>query len=512
MKKHIKQFFIFNKNYIIIIIFIVLSLILLFNHEPYQDEAQAWLIARDSSNFISMIHQMGYEGTPALWHCILFILTHLGLPYFLMAIVHFLIILSAVIIFINYAPFSTVVKILFIFGYYPFFEYNTIARNYALTVLFLFLIALIYKNRFKRPILYSLLIFLLANTNLYSLVIAIILSGVYIFEVLQLKLQKQLNITKKNIISFLIMLFGFLIAIYQLLPPTDIALLYNSIRSIDIIPRTIIGAFLPIPIPVINFWNSLLIFYPTTNIITAVNMIIFGLMIFLLSLLFFKKQPKLMLIYLLLFIGLFSIFLLTCIGNNRHFGLIFIIFIFCLWIANNYKELLIKNKVINKLLSPKKLTYCFVALLLSQVIASSIAFFYELNYDFSAAKKTAIFLKENKFINNETFIASYPSYSTTAILPYIPKPYSRFFCIEYKNYCSFLTWNETYYWNTNLSIDEIINRIDNAIINKNYNRVLLILNENIEDKKFLNKYNLIISFNKTIVKNESFYLYQLRTN
>ena len=50
-------------------------------HEPWADEAQAWLIARDST-LVQLWTSLGrYEGTPPLWHTLLQALQGLGLPY-----------------------------------------------------------------------------------------------------------------------------------------------------------------------------------------------------------------------------------------------------------------------------------------------------------------------------------------------------------------------------------------------------------------------------------------------
>lgn len=496
-------------NQIMIIVFSVLSFFLLLNHEPWRDEGRAWLIARDSPNVISLIHLMGYEGTPALWHLILFPMAKLGLPYFSIAVVNFLVILSAVIIFISYAPFSKSQKILFVFGYYIFYEYNIIARSYALSVLFLFLIAFIYKERFQKPTSYSLLILLLANTNVYSLNFAIVLSGVYIFES---NFKKNINITIEYFVSFLVMLFGILIAIYQLLPPADLSPEFAkwnfdlTTQHIWRISNSIVGATIPIPYPRVNFWNSILVYHYSYRILNIVV-----LPVFFLSLLFFIKKPEPMVIYILSSASLFGMFSLKYLGYLRHHGLLFIIFIFSLWISKAYNErLLIKNQLICNLFSQKNLTYLLGTLLLCHVVASPIAFYYDLKYDFSAGEKTANFLKENGFIGDDTFIAIYPSFIAESILPYIPKPYSQFYFIESQEFRSYTLWNTEYYNSHILSIQEIVDRVDTAILNKRYNTILLILRSKVEDKKeFSERYNLIAYFNKTIDVSDCYYIYKL---
>src|SRR3989344_7350989 len=129
-------------NHIPIILFFIISLLLLINHEPAFSIAQPWMIARDSPDFISMLKLSGYEGTPMLWHVFVFGLVKLGLPYISIQIFSFLIVFLSVLLFYYFSPFKKIHKILFIFGYFIIYEYNTLTRSYGLSVLILFLIAL----------------------------------------------------------------------------------------------------------------------------------------------------------------------------------------------------------------------------------------------------------------------------------------------------------------------------------------------------------------------------------
>jgi len=51
------------------------------HHESWFDEAQAWLIARSSTFADLVLHRLHYEGTPALWHILLWCAIRLGLPF-----------------------------------------------------------------------------------------------------------------------------------------------------------------------------------------------------------------------------------------------------------------------------------------------------------------------------------------------------------------------------------------------------------------------------------------------
>ncbi len=503
-----------KSNYIIILFFIALSSWLVLNHEPYRDEAVQWLRARDSQDLVSFFHLMGYGGRIGLWPLMVFALAKLGLPYFSMSVLHSLLMLTAVVVFIGYAPFSKIQKFLFVFGYYPFYEYNVIARSYVLYVLFLFLIAALYKSRFTKPVFYSLLVLLLANTNVHSLVMATVLGGVYVYELIS---AKKFRIAKRDLMAVSIMLLGISLSVFQLLPHPDQnpdTVRWNldlTAEHISAVPRAVIGAFLPVPRLKINFWGPKL---PSSSLS---HLLILGVPLFLLSLGFFIRKPRPLLIYLLSCTGLFSIFFFKYAGSLRHHGLIFIFFIFSLWIANEYSDRpLIKSGLINRLFKQKYLSYMLTALLFIHVPISAVAFYYDLNYDFSAGKRTAEFLKDNGYIGDDTFIATYWSPLKTSILPYIPQPYSRFYFVGYRDFRSYIIGNTEYSRSKNLMIDEIIDRVDSAISDKHYTTVLLILGKGMinkgvdRDEEFSRRYILIAYFDKTIVNEESSYIYRLK--
>src|SRR6266567_5945905 len=59
-------------------LFAVLLAAVTCKHEIYLDEAQAWLIARDSRSLVDLFHQLHYESHPAFWYLLLYIPAHLS--------------------------------------------------------------------------------------------------------------------------------------------------------------------------------------------------------------------------------------------------------------------------------------------------------------------------------------------------------------------------------------------------------------------------------------------------
>src|ERR1700749_1246002 len=46
------------------------------HHEKWADEAQSWLLARDLSLKTLWLRELRYEGSPGLWHTILWVAQH----------------------------------------------------------------------------------------------------------------------------------------------------------------------------------------------------------------------------------------------------------------------------------------------------------------------------------------------------------------------------------------------------------------------------------------------------
>jgi hypothetical protein len=49
-------------------VYTVAVAVLVTRHEPWFDEAQAWLLARDTAPLTLVTDALRYEGSPGLWH------------------------------------------------------------------------------------------------------------------------------------------------------------------------------------------------------------------------------------------------------------------------------------------------------------------------------------------------------------------------------------------------------------------------------------------------------------
>ena len=204
-----------------------ISVFNLFHHEPWRDEAQAWLIARDVP--LLEIHRLApEEGTPMLWHYLLVPLAKTELPYISLNILSIAIAIATVYLLFYKLSLPLLLKIFFAFSYYMLFDYNIIARQYCLGVFFLFLIAYFYQSRFDKPIKYVLPIFLLGNTSLYAFFFSVGFTIIYFYEWVEVFIKEkrnQLTIKRekssyKLALASIILILNLVWVVVQLYPKT----------------------------------------------------------------------------------------------------------------------------------------------------------------------------------------------------------------------------------------------------------------------------------------------------
>lgn len=327
----------FNSNpplfvFMALVSYFVINLISVLHHEPWRDEAQAWLISRDLS-FLGIIQQMKYEGHPCLWHLIIMPFAKLSLPLITIDFISLTIMCLAAFLFLKYAPFSIPVKAAYLFCSSFIYYYPVIARSYCLIPLILFLTAMAYKNRMSHPIRYGICLAFLAQTHVIMLGLYGMLAFFFFWEHVFSILAKN---TKAKISSILISLFivlsGFFLLCAQILGSLE------SNSSVGIHNQT----FDPILI-VKNLYLSLCNVISACTAITFITgngeiilskLIILVLVIAVCLTAWLIYAPKAAVIFTFSF--LFQLLIYTFVaGSSGQRSLTFpVIFIFCLWISN----------------------------------------------------------------------------------------------------------------------------------------------------------------------------------
>lgn len=144
-------------------------------HEPWFDEAQAWLLARDSSLHDLFAHRVRYEGTPGLWHAILWVATRAGLPYAQLHLISATCAIGGAAIILWRAPFPPWIRIGITTSYFFAYQYSVLARSYCVDLLIVPLLAMWFADRGEKPIRYALAVGALANLNAHGFVAGAVL-------------------------------------------------------------------------------------------------------------------------------------------------------------------------------------------------------------------------------------------------------------------------------------------------------------------------------------------------
>lgn len=192
-------------------------------HEPWVDEAQAWLIARDCSLKEMFLHRLHYEGTPGLWHLFLWFLARAHLSYAGMHWATAGVATAAIFIFLRYSPFPTILRVLLPFTFFLQYQFAVVARSYVFFTFTAFALAALFNSRRPRPVAFAIICGLLANSSLFGVCAAFGFFLVYAFQFLKADHGTLISAHRKSGLktpatSFVLLL---LFAVYSALPTPD---------------------------------------------------------------------------------------------------------------------------------------------------------------------------------------------------------------------------------------------------------------------------------------------------
>lgn len=143
------------------------------HHEPWADEAQSWLLARDASLVELWTRLLHYEGTTGLWQSLLHTLIGAGLPYGGINLVSGLSGVAAAGIVLWRSPFPLGIRVALPFTYFLCYQYATIARSYDLLPVLVLASAIWFRQAEDRPLLLTTLLCLMAAVSVHGMIMAV---------------------------------------------------------------------------------------------------------------------------------------------------------------------------------------------------------------------------------------------------------------------------------------------------------------------------------------------------
>jgi len=151
-------------------------------HEKWADEAQAWLLARDLDLYTLWFKELRYEGSPGLWHTILWVAQHVfHAPYAAIGVIGMVCAMAGVALMLFTAPFPRPLRWLLAFTYFMVYQYAVIARPYTLLPFLAFAAAILFKD-LKHPERMTIVLILLANLSFHGTILAGCLGFAYLVD------------------------------------------------------------------------------------------------------------------------------------------------------------------------------------------------------------------------------------------------------------------------------------------------------------------------------------------
>ena len=346
-------------NRILLCVFCFLLIIILAFHEPWFDEAQVWMIARDASLYELLFVIPHYEGHPALWSLLLAVPAKLGVPFEVgLKIIGLIITSASAFLIIFRSPFPKYIKYFLPFSFFFFYQGGVIVRPYALMILVLSLLGYFFNKRKERPFLFSFLLFLLCCTSAYGIIFACGISLCITGEIIKEKgLKHALSeiFKDKRTLSLAFLLIGAALLILQIMPFEDtfVASTYRKNSYIVILLCslfTMIGDCF--------FTRSLWFYYDRTLLQTAdipwyslLSCITIGIIIWICI---YCISGRKSFYYFLIPYSLFAVFSSVVYFSGHHLICTFALILFWLWILYSDEEKYAGWKMISAKLFPNE--------------------------------------------------------------------------------------------------------------------------------------------------------------
>jgi len=375
-------------------------------HAMWRDELNAWLVATDSTSWRDLLANVRYEGHPLLWYLSLAAVKQLWDDPRAMQLLHLSIGLGSVWLVLRYAPLARWQRILFAFGYLPFYEYLLISRNYAWGLFSLLLFCVLWPTRRRSYLGLAIALVLAANANAYCFAIAIALSGTLLIEA---RLQRSSAALWDRALSAVLVLSGLAIALATILPPADSQLqgglsenwtLHFNLRHLLATLVRVWNSYIVVLIPGDSQYWAIALFAILSALLLAAGVTRFW------------QQPAILWFYSSATAAILGLTYAKFLGSPRHFGHLFLILFVALWLSrdspsarlaallphqlgNGFKTLFPCPAARHPLLQSwrqlvrRYQATGFAAILLGQTLGGLVAFSRDLVVPYSAGRATA---------------------------------------------------------------------------------------------------------------------------
>lgn len=155
------------------LLYVIFLCVVSYYHEPWHDEGQAWLIARDDSLWHLITYTTHLEGHPPLWHLCLMPFAKLGVPFELgLKSVNIFFCAAAMWLLIVKSPLAWYWRFCLPFSYFVFYQFGIVNRTYSLLMFAIMLAAYYYPRKTEKPWPLACALILLSGAQAYGMMVA----------------------------------------------------------------------------------------------------------------------------------------------------------------------------------------------------------------------------------------------------------------------------------------------------------------------------------------------------
>lgn len=503
--------------FLILLFYSIVAIVGIARHEMWRDELEPWLIASCSESLTDFFKNMKMGSNPYVWYLILHFLSKISLNPGIVQIAHLAFAIGAVYLVLRFSPFSLLQKLFLCLGYYLLYEYGIISRGYSLTIFFIFLFCVLYKQYWANGIPLAIVIFFLANaTGGFGAILSI---SFLMFLVTNYLFNEMSDPKKKQKIKYfgwtvLLIVFSIWVAMKSISPPEDSVyanfwfMKMDSERFFKILGRVWAG-YIPIPnLSTINFWNTNVISASGPNVFVELFLTFSSLFFALYGLLLFSKKISVLIFFAASTFGILLFSYLNgaiyIINGTRYNGFLFLVFIISYWLLSYFPE---KGKStipmltsLRERLNIEKYTNGYILFLcVVNTLAGIIAYSKDLSRDFSSVEKTGKYIVANNLQRHA--MAGFVDYAISPLSAYTRK---LIYYPERDTSSTFPIWTTRNYTTDN---NQIINRLINFIAKQN-DTVLVALNFDLNTSMIGDvKFQHLASFKESIVADENYSLF-----
>ena len=395
------------------IAYMVVVAVVMYFHEPWFDEAQSWLIARDSSFADLLTLRPHYEGHPPLWTLLLSIPAKTGVPYEIgLKGVQFLCaaLLGGWLIF--RAPFNRLTIALLPFTYFICFQYGVTARPYALLCVSLLMVAHYWKYADSKPsntwkLVLSLV--LMCAISSYGIAIAAGFALAWVVRSVQIAGIKnavcEIFSNINRLLGWILLAFVGFASIACIWPAANA---FGSRATFSGNSHLIQFLYFIFVVPSESmftaFAGDVSLRRMSLGILPTIICVLISILIWAFAICIAKRRK--MLVSLILPYLTFAI-IATQYFTLHHAGIVFVFFIAQLWMFVDNKPLNFDIKLANKLSNKCAFTQSIIVILLApSLIWNIFACVNDIRFDYSGSRALAQFIQRNH-AENKRFVTSW---------------------------------------------------------------------------------------------------------